>query len=169
MDLGALLEEIAAQTRLLANGQEIVVRIERPATVVADPDRLKQVLLNLTANALRFTPPGGEIALRLGTAGRQAIIQVADTGSGIAPELLPRVMDRFVRGDASRARATGGSGLGLAIAGAIVEAHHGTIEIESAPGQGTTVTIGLPLPESPHAPTSTTAHRERERSGAGVG
>jgi len=168
VDLGALLEEIAAQTRLLANGQAIVVRIDRPASVVADPDRLKQVLLNLTANALRFTPAGGEVALRLGTAGQRAIVQVSDTGSGIAPELLPRVMDRFVRGDASRARATGGSGLGLAIAGAIVEAHHGTIEIESAPGNGTTATIGLPLPESPPAPEATPTHRERERSGAGV-
>jgi len=102
--LGPLVEEIAAQTRLLANGQEIVVRIDRPATVMADPDRLKQVLLNLTANALRFTPAGGEIALRLSTSDQRAILQVSDTGSGIAPELLPRVMDRFVRGDASRAR-----------------------------------------------------------------
>ena len=105
--LGPLVEEIAAQTRLLANGQEIVVRIDRPATVMADPDRLKQVLLNLMANALRFTPAGGEIALRLSTSDQRAILQVSDTGSGIAPELLPRVMDRFVRGDASRARVTG--------------------------------------------------------------
>ena len=169
VELGALLEEIAAQTRLLAKGQEIVVRIDRPATVMADPDRLKQVLLNLTANALRFTPAGGEVALRLGTAGQRAIVQVSDTGSGIAPELLPRVMDRFVRGDASRARATGGSGLGLAIASAIVEAHHGTIEIESAPGRGTTVTIGLPLPEGPRPPASVPPQREREKSGVGVG
>jgi signal transduction histidine kinase len=78
-------------------------------------------------------------------------------------------MDRFVRGDASRARATGGSGLGLAIASAIVGAHGGTIEIESAPGRGTTVTIGLALPESPYAPTLTPTDWERERSGVGVG
>jgi two-component system sensor histidine kinase BaeS len=133
----------------IAHGQEIRVEIERPVTVIADPDRLKQVLLNLTANAVRFTPTDGQIVLRLRTAGTRAIVEVADTGSGIAPELLPRVMDRFVRGDASRARATGGSGLGLAIASAIVEAHGGTIEIASTPGQGTTVTIGLPLPATP--------------------
>jgi two-component system OmpR family sensor kinase len=169
VDLGALLGEIAAQTRLLANGQEIVTEIERPATVLADPDRLKQVLLNLTANAVRFTPPGGRIALRLSTAGQQAIVQVSDTGSGIAPELLPKVMDRFVRGDASRARATGGSGLGLAIASAIVEAHGGTIEIESPPGQGTTVTIGLALAERPHASSPTPPRSEREASGTAVG
>ena len=158
VDLGALLGEIAAQTRLLATGQEIVVEVARPATVVADADRLKQVLLNLTANAIRFTPSGGQIALRLTTDTQRAIIEVADTGSGIAPELLPKVMDRFVRGDASRARATGGSGLGLAIVSAIVEAHGGTIEIASEAGRGTTVTIGLALtvpvrpPDSQHPP-----------------
>jgi two-component system sensor histidine kinase BaeS len=107
------------------------------------------VLLNLTANAVRFTPAGGEIVLRLRTSGARAIMQVTDTGSGIAPELLPNVTDRFVRGDASRARATGGSGLGLAIARAIVEAHGGTLEIASQVGQGTTVTIDLPLLTSP--------------------
>jgi two-component system sensor histidine kinase BaeS len=80
-------------------------------------------------------------------------VTVADTGSGIAPDLLPRVMDRFVRGDASRARSTGGSGLGLAIASAIVEAHGGSIVIDSAPGQGTTVTIELTLPESARVPS----------------
>jgi two-component system, OmpR family, sensor kinase len=152
VDLGALLGEIAAQTRLLANGQEVVEQVDRPVNVVADPDRLKQVLLNLTANALRFTPAGGQVALRLRTERGRALVQVADTGSGIAPELLPRVMDRFVRGDASRARATGGSGLGLAIVGAIVEAHGGTIQIESVPGRGTTVTIGLALPTAGHPP-----------------
>jgi two-component system OmpR family sensor kinase len=162
VDLGALLGEVAAQTELLARGQEIAVEVEQPATVVADPDRLKQVLLNLTANAVRFTPAGGRIVLRLRTAGRRAVIEVADTGSGIAPELLPRVTNRFVRGDASRARATGGSGLGLAIASAIVEAHGGTISIASTVGQGTTVRIELALPtsdrpsdgERPASPTS---------------
>jgi len=152
VDLGQLIEEVAAQTRLLANGQQIVTRIEQPATVIADPDRLQQVLLNLTANAVRFTPPDGRIELRLRVKGARAILEVADTGSGIAPELLPRVMDRFVRGDASRARATGGSGLGLAIASAIVHAHGGTIEIASTPGQGATVTIGLALPPSGRHP-----------------
>jgi signal transduction histidine kinase len=152
VDLAALLADVAVQTDLLATGQELSVEVEQPATVIADPDRLKQVLLNLIANALRFTPAGGRIVLRLRTAGSRAIIQVADTGSGIAPDLLPRVMDRFVRGDASRARATGGSGLGLAIASAIVHAHGGTIEIESAPGHGTTVTIGLALPPGTRPP-----------------
>jgi two-component system OmpR family sensor kinase len=150
VELGALIGEVAAQTRHLATGQQIQTRIEQPVTVIADPDRLKQVLLNLTANAVRFTPPEGTIELHLHAEGGRAILEVSDTGSGIAPELLPRVMDRFVRGDASRARATGGSGLGLAIASAIVHAHGGTIEIASTPGHGTTVTIGLSLPPASH-------------------
>ena len=144
VDLGALLRDVAAQTEVLATGQEVLVQIEREVTLVADPDRLKQVLLNLTANAVRFTPAGGEIILRLRASGGRAIMQVADTGAGIAPELLPTVMDRFVRGDASRARATGGSGLGLAIARAIVEAHGGTIGVSSREGGGTTFRIELP-------------------------
>ena len=71
---------------------------------------------------------------------------MTDTGSGIPSEVLPRVMDRFVRGDASRARSTGGAGLGLAIARSIVEAHGGVMTIDSEPGLGTTATIDLPLP-----------------------
>src|SRR5204863_5786 len=77
VDLESLLEDVAAQTEHLANGQEILVEIEHPVTVTADPDRLKQVLLNLTANAVRFTPPGGEVVLRLRTAGPRAIVEVA--------------------------------------------------------------------------------------------
>jgi two-component system OmpR family sensor kinase len=146
VNLGALLDDVAAQTRLLAHGQEIAVQAPQPVLVTADPDRLTQVLLNLTANALRFTPAGGQIALRLRTGGGRALVEVADTGSGIAPDLLPRVTDRFVRGDASRARATGGSGLGLAIASAIMDAHGGGMRIQSAPGVGTTVSIWLMLP-----------------------
>lgn len=159
VDLPALLSEVAIQTDILATGQEVAVEVERPATVIADADRLKQVLLNLTANALRFTPAGGQIVLGLTTRGDRAIVSVSDTGSGIAPELLPTVMDRFVRGDASRARATGGSGLGLAIARAIVEAHGGSIDIASTPGQGTTVTIELLLP---------VAERHDDRPGTGT-
>ncbi|MCC7371022.1 MAG: HAMP domain-containing protein [Chloroflexi bacterium] len=151
VDLPALLSEVAIQTDVLAKGQEIAVEVERPATVIADADRLKQVLLNLTANAIRFTSAGGQIVLGLTTDDGKAIVTVSDTGSGIAPDLLPRVMDRFVRGDASRARSTGGSGLGLAIASAIVEAHGGTIEIASTLGQGTTVTISLPRTEGSSA------------------
>jgi signal transduction histidine kinase len=145
VELAPLANEISNQARLLAHGQLVRLRIEAQPVVVGDADRLRQVLLNLVDNALSFTPEGGVVEMLLDTVGNTARLVVADTGSGIAPEVLPRVMDRFVRGDPSRARATGGSGLGLAIARGIVEAHGGSIAIESQVGQGTRVTITLPL------------------------
>jgi two-component system OmpR family sensor kinase len=145
LDLAPLVADVSHQTELLANGQQVQSLIQASPTVVGDADRLKQVLLNLTDNALKFTPPGGRIELRLDQLDGRARLAVADSGSGIAPDVLPRVTDRFVRGDASRSRATGGSGLGLAIAREIVKSHGGDIAIDSQPGRGTTVTISLPL------------------------
>lgn len=144
VDLRALVNEVAGQTRLLAQGQDVQVKIDQAPTVTGDPDQLKQVLLNLADNALKFTPAGGTIAFQLGARNGSATLDVADTGSGISAEALPRVTERFERGDPSRSRATGGFGLGLAIARDIVEAHGGQLSIESTVGQGTTVRIALP-------------------------
>ena len=101
--------------------------------------RIRQVLLNLLANALRHTPAEGTVAVEVQTGPQQILIRVRDTGSGIAPEDLPRIFERFQKGSDS-----GGSGLGLAIARKLVLAHGGTIGIESTPGQGTEVTVSLP-------------------------
>jgi signal transduction histidine kinase len=115
--------------------------------VNVDPDRILQVLANLISNALRHTPPGGEIRLSAESDGRQILIHVQDTGTGIAAEDLPNMFDRFYRGD--KARSTSGeSGLGPAIVRSIVEAHNGRISVASTPGKGTTFTISLPLPRS---------------------
>ena len=162
VELAPLLTEVTQQTRLLARDQDIQLRIEASPTVLGDADRLKQVLINLTDNALKFTPPGGRVELLLERADGHARLAVADTGSGIAPDLLPRVMERFARGDASRARATGGSGLGLAIARGIVEAHGGDIAIDSQLGRGTTVTISLPLANA----VGSSEHRQPAGAGA---
>ena len=145
VEVEPLVAEVVQQTRLLAQGQDVSVRVDARPTVRGDPDRLKQVLINLAANALAFTPAGGEIEFRVGQADGHACLAVADTGSGIASELLPRVMDRFARGDPSRARSTGGSGLGLAIAHDIVQAHGGRIAIDSEVGRGTTAIVELPV------------------------
>src|SRR5262249_29751474 len=107
--LAPLLAEVAENTRLLARGQTVSCLIEAGPTVDGHADRLRQVLLNLADNALKFTPPDGRIELRLEQDDGWARLTVADSGSGIPAEVLPRVMDRFVRGDASRARATGGA------------------------------------------------------------
>jgi two-component system, OmpR family, sensor histidine kinase BaeS len=106
-----------------------------------DPVRIGEVLSNLVGNAIRHTPPGGQVVVRgsMDSSGRSLIIRVSDTGPGIDPELLPHVFDRFVKGETS-----GGSGLGLAIAKGLVEAHDGRISITSVPGSGATFTVELP-------------------------
>ncbi|MFZ5921549.1 MAG: sensor histidine kinase [Chloroflexota bacterium] len=107
-----------------------------------DPERIRQVLLNLVSNAMRYTPPGGRIEIRCRADGSAATIEIADNGAGIPAEELPHVFERFYK-----SRDSGGMGLGLAIAKNLVEAHGGTIAAESRPGQGTTVRIRLPIVE----------------------
>ena len=114
--------------------------------VLADPDRLAQVLRNLLTNALRHTPEGRQVTVSAATAGDAVEIAVTDSGEGIAPEDLPRVFDRFWRADRSRSRAEGGAGLGLVIVRAIVEAHGGQVSAASdGPGQGSTFRFTLPI------------------------
>ena len=109
----------------------------------ADPFRLRQVLENLVANALRVTPPGGDVTIAVARTDREAEIAVTDTGPGIPDEELATVFDHYTRSADS-----GGSGLGLAIARSLVEAHGGTITAARAPGAGTTMRVRLPLEPS---------------------
>jgi two-component system, OmpR family, sensor histidine kinase BaeS len=145
VDLRELLETCHRAHRAQAQtaGVTLEVRAPRPVYVVADGDRLRQVLGNLVGNALRATPPGGSVALTLVPRGDLAVVQVRDTGRGIPAEHLPHLFDRFWRADAARGRATGGSGLGLSIARQIVTDHRGTIDVESTVGVGTTFTVVL--------------------------
>jgi signal transduction histidine kinase len=118
---------------------------ENGLEVTADPDRLDQVLSNLAANALRYTPAGGKVTLRARPASAGVRLTVENSGAGIREEELPYIFDRFWRGDRSRSRGGGaGSGLGLAIARQLIQAHGGRISVESQPGRGTTFTIDLP-------------------------
>jgi two-component system phosphate regulon sensor histidine kinase PhoR len=114
-------------------------------TVFADSDALRQVLTNLLDNSLRYTPPGGRITCRSRIDGPGVAISVADNGSGIVPEHLPRIFERFYRSDPSRSREEGGTGLGLAIVKHLVEAHGGRVSAESERGVGTTITCWFPL------------------------
>jgi two-component system sensor histidine kinase BaeS len=115
------------------------------STVIADAARLEQMLRNLVNNARRHTPPEGRICLTANREADSVVITVADTGSGIAPEHLPYVFDRFYRADPSRDRATGGAGLGLAIVRRLAEAHGGTVTAMSeGEGRGATFLVRLP-------------------------
>jgi heavy metal sensor kinase len=110
----------------------------------ADPDRLAQVLRNLVTNAVRHTSANGHIDISIGSENGTAVFAVSDDGTGIEPDQLGRIFDRFHRTDEGRSRAEGGSGLGLAIARAIVEAHGGSIAAESPPGDGATIRFSIP-------------------------
>lgn len=112
--------------------------------VTMDTQQIGRVLANLLSNALRHTPRGGSIEIRASTAAGELLIEVQDTGEGIATEDIRHIFDRFYRGEKSRSRYLGGAGLGLAIAKGIVEAHHGTIGVESSIGHGTRFYFSLP-------------------------
>ncbi|MCA1670100.1 MAG: HAMP domain-containing histidine kinase [Thermomicrobia bacterium] len=148
VDLIALARAIVDETRLLAPAQTVIFDAPPGAAIVVsgDTDRLRQVLLNLCANARAYTPSGGTITVGVRYQAGAAIVTVADTGQGIPPDDLPRIWDRFYRVDPARARKPGqpGLGLGLAIVRAIVEAHGGHATIASTPGVGTTVTLAWP-------------------------
>ena len=115
------------------------------AIVDGDPKRLEQIVVNLLSNALRYTDPGGSVRVAVRRAGADALLEVADTGIGIAPEDLPRVFTRFWRGEKSRSRDTGGAGIGLSIVKELVQAHGGSVAVESTPGEGSVFRVELPL------------------------
>jgi CheY-like chemotaxis protein len=117
-----------------------------PAQVVGDPDRLQQVMWNILSNAVKFTPHGGAVTVRLEPTEGCVDIVVTDTGVGIPPEFVPHIFERFRQGDSRFAREFGGLGLGLAIARHIVEMHGGTIQASSeGPGKGSTFRVRLPV------------------------
>lgn len=136
---GETLAAVESQAEATGVSLELVVEND-PPLVEVDPLRLRQVLNNLLANALRYTPEGGQVRVEVRQEDEHLQVRVVDSGSGIAAEHLPHIFDRFYRIDDS-----GGSGLGLAICKDLVEAHDGSIEAESEPGKGTTMTVRLPI------------------------
>jgi two-component system, OmpR family, sensor kinase len=145
VDLDAVALDAFRSARQLAQNQQLALDTLEPVQVIGDADRLKQLLLILLDNALKYTPSGGRVTMGLRQCVGGSEITVQDTGVGIAAEDLPRVFERFYRADPARSRDAGGTGLGLPIARWIIEQHHGAIHIDSVPGQGTTVTVSLPI------------------------
>jgi signal transduction histidine kinase len=147
VELDLLLTEVFQEMSILA-GSKVHVRLNEidQAYINGDRDRLKQVFINLVANAIQYTPPGGDVFLSLEKIGEQARVICRDTGPGIPAEDLPHIFERFYRAEKSRTRReTTGFGLGLSIANWIVERHGGRIEVNSQEGKGTTFAIWLPL------------------------
>jgi signal transduction histidine kinase len=145
-DLADVVGPALESMRPLAEDGEVTLRLEadRDVMAVVDRARIQQVVRILLDNAIRHTPPGGEVTVSVAASGSWRTIEVRDTGSGIAPEELPYIFERFSRQDRARGRDAGGAGLGLAIARGLIEQHGGLAEIHSSPGEGTRVVLRLP-------------------------
>jgi signal transduction histidine kinase len=145
VDLAALAAAAADRWRERYAERGVELELDASAAaVVGDAGRLDQILDNLLSNALRYTTSGGRVSILTSAGARHAVLEVADTGVGIADADLPHVFKRFWRGEKSRSRATGGAGIGLTIVEQLVRAHDGRIEVRSVPGAGTTFRVLLP-------------------------
>ncbi|HVV46602.1 MAG TPA: HAMP domain-containing sensor histidine kinase, partial [Bryobacteraceae bacterium] len=156
LDLCETARNITEQFEIPAEGAGIHISFQSAGgNCVGEFDRvqIERMLSNLISNAVKFTPPGGEVRVSVGRVGDQAEIIVADTGQGIAPEHLPHIFDRFyrVRGKEDQASPEKGLGLGLSFVNWIVGAHQGTVDVNSARGKGTTFTVRLPFRSQPAA------------------
>jgi signal transduction histidine kinase len=143
--LAAVVAHAVDLYREVADAKGVVLTALTPDDVVvtADGTRLEQVSANLIDNAVKYTPAGGRVDVEVLKDGGRALLRVRDTGTGIPANELPRIWDRLFRGDTSRAER--GLGLGLSLVKAVVEAHGGTVEVESEPGRGSVFTVSLPL------------------------
>jgi signal transduction histidine kinase len=148
MELAPLVAEVLSEIDVARSGRGVTVESDLPAdlpAVLADRERIHQVLYNLLDNAVRFTPPGGRVDVRASRVDGHCEVRVVDTGVGIERQHLPRLFERFYRVDQARSREDGGTGIGLAIARWVVEAHGGRIRVESRPGKGSTFMFDLPV------------------------
>jgi len=147
MDVGQVITEMVAlmETRAKAQGISLTYSCENLKPVQADPKGIEEILNNLITNAINYSPEGGEVTVTAKGLGEYMEVTVKDTGVGILPEELPKIFDKFYRVKHPKTRQVLGTGLGLSIVKAIVEAHHGTIDVESTPDKGTTFRILLPV------------------------
>jgi two-component system OmpR family sensor kinase len=144
VDLTRLVVDAVSDVRVAGADHDWTLDLpDEPVEVVGDSDRLHQLIANLLANARTHTPPGTTVSVGLSHQDGSVLMRVADDGPGIPAELLPRVFERFARGDSSRSRSAGSTGLGLAIVSAVADAHGGTVAVDSSPA-GTAFTVRLP-------------------------
>jgi signal transduction histidine kinase len=150
LDAGDLVRSVVDAMSPLAEdgGVHLEARACAPLALVGDQTRLTQLLINLVENSLSHTPAEGKVVVSAARDGETFVIQVADTGTGIAPEHLPHVFERFFRGDRDRPRGRAGAGLGLSLCKSIARAHGGDISLQSDYGKGTLATVRLPRASS---------------------
>jgi signal transduction histidine kinase len=170
VDLSNVVESAAETVRADAAARSVELEVAlpaRPVIVQGAPIRLQQIVWNLLANAVKFTPRGGRVVARVWAEGGEAMVEVKDTGIGIAPDFLPHVFDRFRQADGSTTRQYGGLGLGLAIVRALTELHSGWVRVESdGLGLGSRFTMGLP--QAAHTMEVATPEQEEEREAPNV-
>ena len=169
VNLVELAASTAEQMRLMAEDRGIQLQFppSAPMIVRGDPSRLKQVIVNLLDNAIRFTPRGGAVTLRTGDSGGDIVLEVLDTGIGIPAAALARVFDRFYRVDEARSRDDGGAGLGLSIAQSICVAHGAQIEVHSEVGHGSCFRLRFPpIPAGAARPARAAPPQMRSVTGA---
>ncbi|MGH7739142.1 MAG: ATP-binding protein, partial [bacterium] len=135
----------------------LLVQVFQPSNVLLDRDKLEKMILNLTFNAVKFTPAGGKVELTADRQGESLVLRVKDSGMGISKENLPFIFDRFWQADSSTSRKYQGTGIGLALVKELTEAQGGTVSVESEPGQGTVMTLTLPYEEAVIPQTQTPA------------
>jgi two-component system sensor histidine kinase CiaH len=147
VEFDRIVQDNVRKMQMLAEDKDIILQMEMDSTVAmhADEERMHQLLVTLLDNAIKYTPEGGLIRVACRKLAHSVLLEVEDTGIGIAPENLPHIFDRFYRGDKARTRQEGGTGLGLAIAKWIVERHGGKIRVESKLAIGTQVFITFPI------------------------
>jgi signal transduction histidine kinase len=147
--LNTLIKDVVDEFEGLAIAADLTLAVEililETLWVLGDEEQLYRLVANLVSNAIQYTPQNGKVTIRLDWDDHHALVQVQDTGIGIAPQDQRRIFERFHRVNSDRSRATGGSGLGLAIALAIAQAHQGNIQVQSQLGQGSTFTVKLPI------------------------
>jgi len=154
VDLGRLVGDAVSDARAADASHEIGLNVPADLLVRGDELQLRQVVANLIGNVQRHTPPGTAVRVTATAEGGSALLTVADEGPGMPPEIAARVFEPFYRADPARARATGGAGLGLAIVAAIVQAHGGSVAVNSKLGEGTTFSVRLPRMSAPAAGTT---------------
>jgi two-component system, OmpR family, sensor kinase len=145
VDLVSVAADAVADARVADPDRDVRLEAPAPAVVFADEARLRQVAANLVSNALIHTPPGTPVTVRALVRDSNAVLEVADRGSGLSPDQIAKVFEPFYRSDPSRDRATGGAGLGLAIVAAIADAHGGHVDVSATPGGGTTFRVRIPM------------------------